>query len=76
MDTVGMAGWLVAYWSVGYVLSSRQTEYSITNSRTLMEEYLKCTGVIGICLMASLSGFAAVSAVWQTFGHKAKQVCI
>ena len=72
-----MLGWLVGYWSIGNILSTdRQGSDGMEHRQSLVEEYLKCTGVIGICLMASLAGFAAVSSVWQTFGHKERPVCL
>ncbi|KAI5198479.1 hypothetical protein E4T39_06765 [Aureobasidium subglaciale] len=37
-----------------------------------VEACLERVGIIGISLMASLAGFAAVSSIWQTFGVKHK----
>ena len=42
---------------------------------SISEECLERIGIIGISLMASLAGFAAVSSLWQTFGVKYKPVC-
>ena len=36
----------------------------------MSEACLARTGVIGVCLMALLSGFAAVSSLWQNFGGR------
>ena len=75
LEGILMLGWLVGYWSVGSVLSTGSHELASAGRRpSLVEQYLKCTGVIGVCLMASLAGFAAVSSVWQTFGQKEQPV--
>ena len=75
IEGLGMLGWLVGYWSIGNVLSLGSQDQSGAKGRqSIVEGYLICTGVIGICLMASLAGFAAVSSVWQTFGHKERPV--
>lgn len=75
LDGILMLAWLVGYWSVGNVLFTGGHEWAGAEHRpSLVEQYLKCTGVIGVCLMASLAGFAAVSSVWQTFGQKEQPV--
>ena len=75
LEGIFLLGWLVGYWSVGRVLSTGSHEESGAEHRpSLVEQYLKCTGVIGVCLMASLAGFAAVSSVWQTFGQREQPV--
>lgn len=66
--------WLMAFWYIPQT-SILRTKLQDTGSavpadsdRPFMEECLKRVGIIGISLMASLSGFAAVSSLWQTFG--------
>ncbi|PFH55008.1 hypothetical protein XA68_11085 [Ophiocordyceps unilateralis] len=69
MIQLGLFGlWLLVFWSVGNMVprSSRMimTEFS---SETLIRACLERVGVVGISLMAFLSGFASVSAPWHTF---------
>ncbi|KAJ8119467.1 hypothetical protein O1611_g10608 [Lasiodiplodia mahajangana] len=44
-----------------------------TSSNSLARACLERIGVIGISLMALLSGFASVSSPWHTFGNKASR---
>lgn len=71
-------GWLFTFWTVGETLpeSATQDVQPPTKSRkghvsslaeTLTKACLERVGVVGICLMALLAGFASVSAPWQTF---------
>ncbi|KAM5353858.1 hypothetical protein ACJ41O_000508 [Fusarium nematophilum] len=66
------AGWLFAFWSVGRAVpegAMRKTSTKGNGSLTemLTRGCLERIGVIGISLMALLSGFAAVSSPWHTF---------
>ncbi|KAI4850001.1 hypothetical protein E4T44_02999 [Aureobasidium sp. EXF-8845] len=54
------------------VRKSRQPSQS--KDFDFVEACLERVGIIGISLMASLSGFAAVSSIWQTFGVKHRVV--
>lgn len=65
--------WLFAFWGVGSAVPS--SSISRTRSRqengwgeTLTRACLERVGVVGICLMALLAGFASVSSPWHTFG--------
>lgn len=64
------AGWLFAFWSVGQAVPKHamrimpdETGFSEWLTRGCLERI----GVVGITLMALLSGFAAVSSPWHTF---------
>ncbi|KAH6664355.1 Abscisic acid G-protein coupled receptor-domain-containing protein [Plectosphaerella plurivora] len=68
------AGWLFSFWSLG-VFVPLDSEPVATQMRTgaaapggWTRECLERIGVIGIALMAMLSGFAAASTPWYTLG--------
>ncbi|RSL96999.1 hypothetical protein CEP52_011124 [Fusarium oligoseptatum] len=65
-------GWLFAFWSVGQAVpegAMRKTSSygDMPLSEILTRGCLERIGVVGISLMALLSGFAAVSSPWHTF---------
>ena len=79
VETLLFALWLVLFW---YIPQASILRTSLHNSEAgghepsehvFTEACLERIGIIGISLMASLSGFAAVSSLWQTFGvrHRA-----
>ncbi|KAI8150993.1 Golgi pH regulator [Colletotrichum sp. SAR 10_71] len=57
------AGWLFAFWSLGRMVGLEKTP-----GGGVLRACLERIGVIGISLMAMLSGFAAVSSPWHTLG--------
>ncbi|KAF6822928.1 Golgi pH regulator [Colletotrichum musicola] len=59
------AGWLFGFWSVGSLVGLDKTT---TAGGGILRACLERIGVIGISLMAMLSGFAAVSSPWHTLG--------
>ncbi|KAI4866890.1 Abscisic acid G-protein coupled receptor-domain-containing protein [Hypoxylon rubiginosum] len=76
--------WLFAFWSLGNLVPvgsevvrpsatmenvRLETEFSGSLARACLERI----GVIGISLMALLSGFASVSSPWHTFGSRASR---
>lgn len=70
--------WLCAFWSLGSLVPVG-SEFMHTTAAMreppestggLARACLERIGVIGISLMALLSGFASVSSPWQTFGSK------
>ncbi|KAI1841746.1 hypothetical protein JX266_012013 [Neoarthrinium moseri] len=76
--------WLFAFWSLGNLVpveadtarsssSSKMANMASESTRTLARACLERIGVIGISLMALLSGFASVSSPWHTFGSKASR---
>ncbi|KAI9798935.1 MAG: hypothetical protein M1825_004948 [Sarcosagium campestre] len=71
--TLGFMVWAMAFWWIGQGLPGTHVHDASTDSAaTLSEACLERVGVIGISLMALLSGFASVSSPWQNFGVKNK----
>ncbi|KXH65799.1 hypothetical protein CSAL01_11145 [Colletotrichum salicis] len=58
-------GWVFAFWSLGGLVGLDKTA---TAGGGVLRACLERIGVIGISLMAMLSGFAAVSSPWHTLG--------
>lgn len=57
--------WLLLFYSIG---PSSQTATAADAENGIMRAALDRIGIAGISLMALLSGFASVSAPWQSFG--------
>ncbi|EMD89506.1 hypothetical protein COCC4DRAFT_45038 [Bipolaris maydis ATCC 48331] len=75
LELCGLAVWLACFWYLGRgILGSYLHEASYQHSHTFSEGCLERIGIIGISLMASLAGFAAISALWHTFGVRYKPV--
>jgi len=71
LQIAGFTIWLLGFWYLGRAAFLKSAS---DIKKGLSEACLERVGVIGISLMALLSGFAAVSAAWQTFGVKTKPV--
>lgn len=71
--------WLAAFWYMPHsslltaTLQQGNTA-SLQANHSRLEASLERVGIIGISLMASLAGFAAISSIWQTFGVRHRQV--
>jgi hypothetical protein len=75
LEITGLAAWLAGFWYLGRgLLGTFLHEESYIHEHTFSEGCLERIGVIGISLMASLAGFAAVSSLWQTFGVRYRLV--
>jgi hypothetical protein len=79
MEVALFAAWLVVFWyipqaSVLSSLHSVETGGHLDGNHAFTEACLERIGIIGISLMASLAGFAAVSNLWQTFGVRHRPV--
>ncbi|KAF3007422.1 hypothetical protein E8E13_003060 [Curvularia kusanoi] len=75
LDVCGLTVWLAAFWYLGSgLLGTYLHEESYIHDHTFSEGCLERIGVIGISMMASLTGFAAVSSLWQTFGVRYRPV--
>ncbi|KAE8451877.1 hypothetical protein EG329_002718 [Mollisiaceae sp. DMI_Dod_QoI] len=69
----GFTLWLTGFWWLGKGVPGTYIHTMASQpGKDLNEACLERVGIIGISLMALLSGFAAVSAPWQTFGAKQK----
>ncbi|KAK8101087.1 uncharacterized protein PG998_007507 [Apiospora kogelbergensis] len=74
--------WLFAFWSLGHLVpidgkdihaSVKMAKSQAQSTGGLARACLERIGVIGISLMALLSGFASVSSPWHTFGSPASR---
>ena len=75
LQGTGFTIWLMGFWWLGKGIPGTYIHTMASQTgKGLSEACLERVGIIGISLMALLSGFAAVSAAWQTFGVKAKTV--
>ncbi|KAF2097583.1 hypothetical protein NA57DRAFT_67061 [Rhizodiscina lignyota] len=75
IEIAGLACWLWLFWYLGKgLLGLYLEEESYMRTRSFSEGCLERIGIIGIALMALLSGFAAVSAVWHTLAMRSKPV--
>lgn len=75
LQACGFTVWLGGFWWLGKGLPGTYIhEMASQPGKGLSEACLERVGIIGISLMALLSGFAAVSAPWQTFGAKPRPV--
>jgi hypothetical protein len=76
LELCGLAVWLGGFWWLGRgLLGSYLHEETYVHEHTFSEGCLERIGIIGISLMASLAGFAAISSLRQTFGVKYRPVC-
>lgn len=74
-ETVGMIAFLLMFWYLGHGLVAMFREDMLhPQNHGFSEGCLERVGIVGISLMASLAGFAALSALWQTFGVRDKPV--
>lgn len=75
LQAVGFTLWLMGFWWLGKGIPGTYIhEMASQPGKDLSEACLERVGIIGISLMALLSGFAAVSSPWQTFGSKQRPV--
>ena len=75
-----LGAWLACFWYLPRTSllpdSVRGKDFAIeeTEGYEFVGACLERIGIIGIALMASLAGFAAVSSIWQTFGVRHRLV--
>ncbi|KAJ9621249.1 hypothetical protein H2203_007301 [Taxawa tesnikishii (nom. ined.)] len=73
-----LAAWLLVFWYLPHTsllpASLHEQAGSPPDNHGFVEACLERIGIIGISLMASLAGFAAVSSIWQTFGVRHRLV--
>ncbi|KJY00569.1 g protein-coupled receptor [Zymoseptoria brevis] len=73
------AAWILFFWYIPQASILRKSLHEggrghDESKHPFSEACLERIGIIGISLMASLSGFAAVSSLWQTFGVRHRTV--
>jgi hypothetical protein len=74
-----LISWLLVFWHLPQASILRKSleeneKWRKGTDNHFSEKCLERVGIIGISLMASLSGFAAVSSIWQTFGARYRPV--
>ncbi|CAK3824111.1 G coupled receptor [Lecanosticta acicola] len=74
-----LAAWLLVFWYIPKASILRDTLHESQKEQSpsghaFTEACLERIGIIGISLMASLAGFAAVSSLWQTLGVRRKTI--
>lgn len=76
VEAVGYAAFLCLFWALGALLPSAAAPSDEMKEKglNLFQACLDRLGITGVTLMALLSGFASVSAIWQNFGPKAQPV--
>ncbi|EPE30190.1 hypothetical protein GLAREA_12913 [Glarea lozoyensis ATCC 20868] len=75
LQLCGFILWLAGFWWLGKGIPGTYIHKIASQpGKGLSEACLERVGIIGISLMALLSGFAAVSNPWQTFGIRPKPV--
>jgi len=65
---------LFGFWTLGALLPQPKEGSPPSEGSQLFQACLDRLAITGVTLMALLSGFASVSAIWQTFGPKSKLV--
>lgn len=75
LELTGYAVFLCAFWTIGALLpQSTNLRDTLKEKQNVFQACLDRLGITGIALMALLSGFASVSAIWQSFGPKSTLV--
>ncbi|KAF1812809.1 hypothetical protein P152DRAFT_376920, partial [Eremomyces bilateralis CBS 781.70] len=76
-ECLGLAMWLFGFWYFGTAMLNMYRSGNGTHSdknNGFIAALLSRIGIFGISMMACLAGFAAISALWQTFGVKPASV--
>ncbi|MCJ1313861.1 hypothetical protein MMC25_007541 [Agyrium rufum] len=78
LQAVGSALWILSFWGGGQLLLAKRHQvggvFYTRGQQKLVDCVVENVGVIGISLMALLSGFASVSSPWQSFGSRPKKI--
>lgn len=83
LEVILFASWLTVFWYIPRASILRHSLHTtddaaaattVHGDRLFTQTCLERVGIIGISIMASLSGFAAVSSLWQTFGVRHRPV--
>ncbi len=73
LEIAGFAVFLAGFWCIGIFLPDSEDEIP-SGEINPVTACLERLGITGTLMMALLSGFAAVSAIWQTFAARARLV--
>ncbi|KAF4634293.1 hypothetical protein G7Y89_g3825 [Cudoniella acicularis] len=75
LQLFGFTIWITGFWWLGKGIPGTYIHTMASQpGKGLSEACVERVGIIGVSLMALLSGFAAVSNPWQTFGAKTRPV--
>lgn len=76
VEAAGLLVWLLAFWYLGVAVpgTGMPSDRPGPGTDAFISACLERVAVIGIALMAGLAGFAATSALWQTFGRRSREV--
>lgn len=80
LEAMIFVAWLVVFWYIPQAsilrssLRKDQASEVESSEHPFTEACLERIGIIGVSLMASLAGFAAVSSLWQNFGVRHRTV--
>lgn len=78
LEVLLFGAWLVVFWYIPQTSVLRSTLHNedthLAHEHAFTEACLERIGIIGISLMASLAGFAAVSSLWQNFGVRHRKL--
>ena len=75
LQALGSVVWILSFWGGGQLLLAKRHQVGVIQPHEkLVDAIVEHVGVIGISLMALLSGFASVSSPWQSFGLHQKRV--
>ena len=75
LHAAGFTLWILGFWGSGQVLLAKHHQQrGIEQHHYMVDAVVEHVGVIGISLLALLSGFASVSSPWQNFGVRKKPV--
>lgn len=73
LEAAGFAVFLAGFWLIGVLLPEAEDDRPNAGTN-LITACLERLGITGTLMMALLSGFAAVSAIWQNFAAKVRPV--
>lgn len=70
-EFLGYAAFLFLFWTIGaWLPESKSLQDTLQRKQNVFQACLDRLGITGVALMALLSGFASVSAIWHNFGPK------
>lgn len=74
-EFVGYAAFLFIFWTIGaWLPESKSIQDTLQKKQNVFQACLDRLGITGVALMALLSGFASVSAIWHNFGPRPRLV--